>query len=64
MTTAKRRRIYLRRAYEKPGARDGFRVLVDRHWPRGRNREQLELDLWARDLAPEPALIHLYGHVP
>ncbi len=59
-----KRRIALQRAWEEPGARDGYRVLVDRFWPRGRSREVLQLDEWARDLAPEPDLIHWYGHDP
>lgn len=56
--------IALQRAYDDPGAHDGYRVLVDRFWPRGRSKEVLKLDDWARDLAPTPDLIHWYGHVP
>lgn len=56
--------IHLQRAYDEPGAKDGYRVLVDRFWPRGRSREVLALDEWARDLAPEPDLIHWYDHRP
>ncbi|MBC6941942.1 MAG: DUF488 family protein [Xanthomonadales bacterium] len=66
MTTAKptRRDIVLQRAYEDPGARDGYRVLVDHFWPRGRSKEVLRLDEWAKDIAPSAELIHWYGHVP
>ena len=42
--------IRLQRAYEDPGANDGYRVLVDRYWPRGRSRDALRLDEWARAL--------------
>ena len=56
--------IRLQRAYDDPGAKDGYRVLVDRYWPRGRSRDALRLDEWARDLAPEPALIQWFGHRP
>ncbi len=56
--------IVLQRAYDDPDAHDGYRVLVDRFWPRGRSKEVLKLDDWARDLAPTPDLIHWYGHVP
>ena len=56
--------IRLQRAYEDPGANDGYRVLVDHYWPRGRSRDALKLDEWARDLAPEPALIQWFGHKP
>lgn len=66
MTTAKpiRRDIVLQRAYEDPGAHDGYRVLVDHFWPRGRSKEVLRLDEWAKDIAPSAELIHWYGHVP
>ena len=56
--------IRLRRAYDDPGANDGYRVLVDRYWPRGRSRVALKLDEWARELAPEAALIQWFGHKP
>lgn len=63
MAASKKRQIVLQRAYDEPGASDGYRVLVDRHWPRGRRKEALKLDEWAREIAPEPELIHWYGHV-
>lgn len=56
--------IVLQRAYDDPTSHDGYRVLVDRFWPRGRSKDVLKLDDWARDLAPTPDLIHWYGHVP
>jgi len=56
--------IRLRRAYEAPGADDGYRVLVDRLWPRGRTKEDLALDAWTRDLAPSAGLRKWYGHDP
>ncbi|HRP09224.1 MAG TPA: DUF488 family protein, partial [Gemmatimonadales bacterium] len=49
---------------DDPGEAPGYRVLVDRLWPRGRSREVLELDEWARDVAPSRELIKWYGHVP
>jgi len=64
MATPEERQIAIRRAYDEPATLDGYRVLVDRHWPRGRSREVLRLDEWAREVAPEPALIAWYGHVP
>ena len=48
--------IVLTRAYERPSADDGFRVLVDRLWPRGLNHERLPYDLWAKDIAPSVEL--------
>lgn len=56
--------IRLQRAYESPGPDDGYRVLVDRVWPRGRSREVLHLDEWARDLGPSDELRHWFGHDP
>jgi uncharacterized protein YeaO (DUF488 family) len=48
--------IQLKRAYDAPASGDGFRVLVDRLWPRGLTKEKLRLDAWARDLAPSNEL--------
>jgi uncharacterized protein YeaO (DUF488 family) len=58
------RDIAIQRAYEDPTANDGYRVLVDRFWPRGRSKEILKLDEWLRELAPTPELIHWFGHDP
>ncbi|ALP53903.1 hypothetical protein Tel_12585 [Candidatus Tenderia electrophaga] len=54
--------IWLRRAYEPPGAHDGTRVLVDRLWPRGVSKQQAAIDHWFKDLAPTQALRGWYGH--
>ena len=48
--------VRIRRVYEKPGPDDGFRVLVDRLWPRGVRKEDLPYDLWAKEIAPSPGL--------
>ena len=64
MTAAAAHDIELQRAYDDPTPHDGYRVLVDRFWPRGRSKDVLKLDDWARDLAPSADLIHWYGHVP
>ena len=56
--------VGLRRAYEAPGADDGYRVLVDRVWPRGRSRDELHIDEWARDLGPSNELRRWFGHDP
>ena len=45
-----------KRAYDAPKAADGFRVLVDRLWPRGLSKPSLKLDAWMRDLAPSAEL--------
>ncbi len=57
-------RVELQRAYDEPGPRDGYRVLVDRVWPRGRTKAQLRLDEWARDLGPSAELRRWFGHDP
>lgn len=41
-----------------------MRVLVDRIWPRGLSKEDLEVDLWLKDVAPSDALRRWYGHTP
>jgi uncharacterized protein YeaO (DUF488 family) len=56
--------ILLKRAYEKPGTEDGFRVLVDRLWPRGAKKTELQLDAWAKDVAPSTQLRKWFGHDP
>lgn len=56
--------IYLKRAYEKPAAQDGFRVLVERLWPRGLRKEAAALDLWLQDIAPSSELRRWFGHDP
>jgi uncharacterized protein YeaO (DUF488 family) len=56
--------VRLQRAYDEPNADDGYRVLVDRVWPRGRTREHLRLDEWARDLGPSTRLRKWFGHDP
>ncbi len=56
--------IRLQRAYVEPGPDDGYRVLVDRVWPRGRTKEELRLDAWDRDLGPSNELRRWFGHDP
>jgi uncharacterized protein YeaO (DUF488 family) len=61
MTTSN---VRLQRAYDEPTPDDGHRVLVDRVWPRGRTKEELRLDEWARDLGPSTQLRKSFGHDP
>ncbi|MEN8264115.1 MAG: DUF488 family protein [Nitrospirota bacterium] len=56
--------IKIKRAYEKPGRTDGFRILVDRLWPRGISKERAKVDFWPKDLAPSTELRRWYGHEP
>jgi uncharacterized protein YeaO (DUF488 family) len=55
--------IQVKRAYEKPEESDGYRVLVDRLWPRGVKKEAARLDEWAREVAPSDGLRkEFHGH--
>ena len=56
--------IRLKRAYEKPTRGDGFRVLVDRLWPRGVSKQKAKLDEWEKELAPTTELREWFGHEP
>jgi uncharacterized protein YeaO (DUF488 family) len=57
-------RIQLRRVYESPGMNDGYRVLVDRVWPRGVSKEAARVDAWNKDVAPSTRLRQWFGHDP
>lgn len=56
--------IKLKRIYEKPSADDGFRVLVDRLWPRGISKEKAKVQDWEKDLAPSNELRKWFNHQP
>ncbi len=56
--------VKVKRAYEPAERADGFRVLVDRLWPRGVTKQAAHIDLWAKDLAPSPELRKWFGHDP
>lgn len=56
--------LAVKRAYEEPAPADGARVLIDRIWPRGVKKEDLQLEEWMRDLAPSGALRKWFGHDP
>jgi uncharacterized protein YeaO (DUF488 family) len=56
--------IQIKRAYEPSSRKDGYRVLIDRLWPRGIKKEDLAMDEWAKDLAPSSALRKDFGHDP
>ena len=56
--------IKIKRIYEEPAAGDGFRILVDRLWPRGLSKARAKVDLWVKDLAPSNELRKWYGHDP
>lgn len=54
----------LKRAYEEPSGEDGFRVLVERLWPRGLSKERAAVDLWLKEVAPSPELRKWFAHDP
>ncbi|HEY2477025.1 MAG TPA: DUF488 family protein [Candidatus Cybelea sp.] len=56
--------VKLKRAYDEPADTDGFRILVDRLWPRGISKEKLQLDAWAKNLAPSTELRQWFAHDP
>jgi uncharacterized protein YeaO (DUF488 family) len=56
--------VRIKRIYDKRDRADGFRVLVDRVWPRGVRKRNAALDEWLPDLAPSPALRKWFGHDP
>ena len=56
--------ILLKRIYEAPLKQDGFRVLVERLWPRGLSKEKARVDLWLKEVAPSAELRKWFGHDP
>ena len=56
--------ILLKRVYESPEPHDGFRILVDRLWPRGVSKRSAHMDLWLKDVAPSTSLRKWFGHDP
>lgn len=54
--------IRVKRVYEKPAKEDGWRVLVDRLWPRGMKKEAAEIDAWLKEVAPSDALRKSFCH--
>ena len=56
--------IKIKRAYKPPEESDGFRILIDRLWPRGVSKEKAKLDLWLKDVAPSNELRKWFSHDP
>lgn len=56
--------IKTKRVYEQPEKEDGFRILVDRLWPRGLTKEKAKIDLWMKEVAPSNELRKWFGHEP
>ena len=56
--------VRLKRAYDPATSADGYRLLIDRLWPRGISRARAELDNWEPELAPSTELRQWFGHQP
>lgn len=56
--------IHIKRVYETPNEKDGYRILIDRLWPRGIKKETAALNEWTKELAPSDALRKWFGHEP
>lgn len=57
-------KIEIKRVYEKSFKEDGVRLFVDRLWPRGIKKENFQMDLWAKELAPSSQLRRWFSHDP
>ncbi len=60
--TTKIPNIHLQRVYDPPSRKDGYRILVDRLWPRGISKEAARIDLWLREVAPSTKLRQWFNH--
>lgn len=56
--------VLIKRVYDKQEPSDGYRVLVDRLWPRGLRKDELQYDTWVKELAPSASLRKWFGHKP
>lgn len=56
--------VKVKRIYAALARNDGYRVLVDRVWPRGVSKEKARLDLWMKEIAPSDRLRKWFGHDP
>ena len=56
--------IKIKRIYEDAGSEDGYRILIDRLWPRGVSKDVAKLDEWNKELAPSTELRKWFDHTP
>lgn len=56
--------IKIKRVYEEFNINDGYRILVDRLWPRGIKKEDLQFDYWEKEIAPSSELRKSFNHEP
>ncbi|GAA5521401.1 DUF488 domain-containing protein [Aliifodinibius salicampi] len=64
MNTSDHQLIRIKRIYEEYSEDDGYRVLVDRLWPRGVSKEEAGLDEWCKEIAPTTELRKWFNHDP
>jgi uncharacterized protein YeaO (DUF488 family) len=60
----RRAMLKVKRVYEPAKPSDGYRILVDRIWPRGVSKKKARVDLWIKEIAPSGALRRWFGHDP
>jgi uncharacterized protein YeaO (DUF488 family) len=56
--------LKVKRVYDQPQKEDGFRILVDRLWPRGLSKDEAKVDLWLKEIAPSDKLRKWFSHDP
>lgn len=56
--------VSIKRVYASADSKDGYRILVDRLWPRGMKKDSAEIDQWLKDVAPSAKLRTWFGHDP
>jgi uncharacterized protein YeaO (DUF488 family) len=56
--------VQIKRVYDGYDKKDGYRILVDRLWPRGVSKEKAKIDEWMKDIAPSTELREWFGHDP
>lgn len=56
--------IRIKRIYDQLGDDDGYRILIDRLWPRGISKEYAHVDLWLKEIAPSTGLRKWFQHDP
>lgn len=56
--------LVIKRVYAKESTEDGYRILVDRLWPRGLSKSDVKLNHWAKDITPSTAIRKAFNHDP
>lgn len=54
--------IHIKRIYEPPEKKDGYRILIDRLWPRGIAKQEARIDVWLKEIAPSTELRKWFNH--